>query len=194
MKTLVIRKEDADYWGNLIQSPAVDLDELELPRNSLLKKWTVAFDDGIQADLKVCSSEDDVWCEMVWFNTDGVELTCSDPCNDRLEGEWPCSIEEHDVVVEIGTPKERKTLESWEKEMIEDLLKPLRSLRDVMAGIEAGEGHPNSAETLVDIDDDRLLKMLVEAVKRSDRMEDIMETFYTDLQAAACNADKEDRE
>jgi hypothetical protein len=99
MKILEINRHDIEKWDELLKRPVVDLGEEEYPEDACLFCHTVKFDDGTEADLKVCSGKTNLWCEMVWFDKDGGQLTCSDPCNDKLEGLWPCSIDGHDVLV-----------------------------------------------------------------------------------------------
>lgn len=102
MLGLVIHKEDADFWNPLIASPTVDLEEMNIPKNALLQKWAASFKDGVEANLKVCSGEISVWCEMAWLDKKGEEIALSIARNDRLEGEWPCPVEGHDVFVYVG--------------------------------------------------------------------------------------------
>lgn len=102
MLGLVINKEDADYWNPLIASPTVDLDENNIPKNTLLQRWAGSFPDGIQASLQVVSGDDVVWCEVIWSDKQGAEICHSDPCHTRLEGEWRCPVEGHDVFVYAG--------------------------------------------------------------------------------------------
>lgn len=99
MKILEINGKDIEKWDELLMKPVVDLDDEGLPEDACLWTRTAKFDDGTEADLKVCSGSTNLWCEMVWFNRDGQQIACSDPCNDRLEGLWSCSVEGHDVLV-----------------------------------------------------------------------------------------------
>lgn len=85
-RLFLISKEDIDHWEALMKKDKVDLDVEGLPKGQCVERWTIDFGDGMQADLKVCTSDDDVWSEMVWFK-DGTEVSHTDVC-DSLVGEW----------------------------------------------------------------------------------------------------------
>lgn len=99
MKIMEVAKSELDKWNALLKETEIDFEEQDIDEDATLFCQTVTFDDGMFADLKVCSGQTNLWCEMVWFDKDGYELTCSDACNDTLDGEWLCSIEGHDVLV-----------------------------------------------------------------------------------------------
>ena len=53
-----------------------------------IKVYTVEFDNGYFADIKVCGADEDLpWTEMVLFNKNGGECCCTD-CSDEFDGEW----------------------------------------------------------------------------------------------------------
>lgn len=59
----------------------------EQRRLGVAQVWSVRFEDGVQADVKVCCVEENCWCEVVWFTEGGQEYTCSSP-DDDLGGAW----------------------------------------------------------------------------------------------------------
>ena len=88
MKKLTIKKDELKKWNDLLKLDEVDFEGLDIPEDTTLFCKTVEFDDGAFADLKVCSGQTNLWCEMVWFDKNGCEISCSDACADTLEGEW----------------------------------------------------------------------------------------------------------
>jgi hypothetical protein len=50
---------------------------------------SVIFKNGYQADIKACTGDigDSVWCEMVLFDENGNELSCTD-VDETIDGEW----------------------------------------------------------------------------------------------------------
>ncbi len=71
-----------------------------LPRCDNIKTWTGKFADGCEVDVKINSSEDDVWTEAVLFDEGGSELAHTEVC-DTIRGDWHFSIngDEYTVVV-----------------------------------------------------------------------------------------------
>jgi len=52
-----------------------------------LKTFTLTFDKGFQMDIKINSSEDDIWSEAVLFDGEGHQLAFTEP-SDTIKGEW----------------------------------------------------------------------------------------------------------
>lgn len=88
MKQMIVPAAEMDYWNKWLKENQIDFNEVDFDYDSTLFCQTVAFDDGTQADLKVCSGQTNLWCEMVWFDRDGNEIACSDACADALDGIW----------------------------------------------------------------------------------------------------------
>ena len=84
-----IPKHDMERWNNLMSQKCVDYGKENLPRFSCVFVKSVKFDDGVLADLKVCTSDtnQDLWSEMVVYYEHGHELWVSD-VSDGLDGPW----------------------------------------------------------------------------------------------------------
>lgn len=101
MKQMIVDAKQLDFWNKWLKEKEINFDEVDFPYDATLFCQTVEFDDGVQADLKVCSGQTNIWCEMVWFDEEGRELACSDACADELVGEWKCSLGDGDYDVEV---------------------------------------------------------------------------------------------
>jgi len=111
--TIEISREDNTNFNFLMSAEAKpNLKELGYGEDSCVARWSTEFDDGIVADLKVCTSEDGdpLWCEMVFFEKqdDGSlsEVCCTD-VGDELTGDWSGYIDgvEHIVSVKLKPSK-----------------------------------------------------------------------------------------
>lgn len=56
-------------------------------KDGVLMTWTATFQDGCQADLKICNGDAGPWAEAVLFDTDGHEIACSH-VDTTIWGEW----------------------------------------------------------------------------------------------------------
>ena len=88
MKQMIVDAKQLDFFNKWLQVSEIDFNKDDFPHDATLLCQTVDFDDGTFADLKVCSGQTNLWCEMVWYSENGCEIACSDACDDRLDGEW----------------------------------------------------------------------------------------------------------
>ena len=101
MKQMIVKAEELDFWNKWLKEGEIDFDKVDFPYDATLFCQTVEFEDGTQADLKVCSGQTNLWCEMVWFDENGCEIACSDACADELDGVWEYPFEDGDYNVEV---------------------------------------------------------------------------------------------
>ena len=88
MKKMYVDGKELDKWNELLKLDEVDFEDMDIREDATLFEQTVVFADGAFADLRVCSGQTNLWCEMVWFDKDGYEISCSDATADTLDGEW----------------------------------------------------------------------------------------------------------
>lgn len=93
MKEIKITSEELDKYNALLQKDEIDFEEEGVEEDATLLSKTVRFDDGVWADLRVCSGQTNCWAEVVWFDKEGYEIACSDADAIELEGEWLCSLD-----------------------------------------------------------------------------------------------------
>ena len=89
-KTIELPKADIEFWELLLASDDIDYAEMQFPEESAVFTKTIRFDDGFEADLKVCTNrrEDrDCWSEMVLFDSKGNQIDHTDVSYD-LAGQW----------------------------------------------------------------------------------------------------------
>ena len=102
-KRITISKAEADRWNRLLDlGMDIDFEKENVQEDTTLFGRTVLFEDGCFANLRVCSGQTNLWCEVVWFDKDGDEMCCSDACADTLEGMWECSRGEQYNVEVVG--------------------------------------------------------------------------------------------
>ena len=96
-KDIKIAQSTIDIY-NKMMTMKVDLADINLPKYEMINCWSADFDDGHTMDIRVNTSEDDVWCEAVLFNKGGEEVDVED-VKDTLDGIYKC--EDNDVVYEV---------------------------------------------------------------------------------------------
>ena len=69
--TLAIPAKEVIDYDTLMSQSVVDLDMECLPHMGNIKTWSVEFDNGNVFDLRVNTSDDDVWCEGLFLENSG---------------------------------------------------------------------------------------------------------------------------
>ena len=69
--TLAIPAKEVIEYDTLMSQSVVDLDMECLPHMGNIKTWSVEFDNGNVFDLRVNTSDDDVWCEGLFLENSG---------------------------------------------------------------------------------------------------------------------------
>ena len=99
--TLRLPKADVDYYDLILDGKGNWEDWYE----DYVESYTVRFDNGVEADLKVVGCGDDSpYAELVLFNDSGSEIGFSDAEYD-FSGDWEIWDDEdnHYIVHVIGT-------------------------------------------------------------------------------------------
>ena len=90
-ETVEIDKETSDWLKHLLSYEEMTEEDFEkegIDQDSTVYEETVEFKDGKQADLKVCSGQNNLWAEAVLFSKNGDELCFTEPGFDDLIGGW----------------------------------------------------------------------------------------------------------
>lgn len=101
-KTLEIPSEQLSDATRLLKTKKVDYDKEQISKYSVVYRWTVKFDDGASADIRVCSDSREsgyLWSEMVVYDSLGREIGFSEP-ESYLAGEWVLICELEDGAVQ----------------------------------------------------------------------------------------------
>lgn len=106
-KTIKVDPQVAQELQNLLDQPNVDLHKEKLGKFSTIANFTVRFEDGFEVDIKVCTSEDDVFIDPVLVNSSGFNVQALDPCYDLLE-EYVFEHDTKQYVVELIADKSPK--------------------------------------------------------------------------------------
>lgn len=85
---MTLKIPELEKYNQLMSLTEPDYDEHNLKQYSVIASWTADFGEGIQVDVKVCTSENrtPLWCEAVLFNN-GNEVACSEVM-DELDRDW----------------------------------------------------------------------------------------------------------
>ena len=114
-KKIVVSKENSDLYNRLMKAEAVDLEKEGLEHNDAFCLASVKFEDGVEAELYICTEETAVWAEVWWRDADGEVLEQSEPFYE-LSG-W-FDYKDHAVLVESDTEEEywqgcRDLIHAW---------------------------------------------------------------------------------
>lgn len=100
-KTIIVPKLRAKVVQELLDMEApVDLHELKYPAQSCIHTETAQFENGYEADIKVCTSTDDFFMDAVLFNSYGSEVSVLDVSFEFL-GRYEFEQDGNTYVVEI---------------------------------------------------------------------------------------------
>lgn len=105
-KDIKIAQSTIDIY-NKMMTMKVDLAEINLPKYEIINCWSAEFEDGNTMDIRVNTSEDDVWCEAVLFDKDGHELYVDD-VKDALDGIYECEYNDTSYVLFVTNKEEEK--------------------------------------------------------------------------------------
>ena len=90
--SIIIPKKSLMLWNDRLRSPGnLDYEELDFPQYATVAKWTAAFPNGTEVDLKINTNaleDGDLWAEAVLFDENGCQMACTEPEYDELDGTW----------------------------------------------------------------------------------------------------------
>jgi len=95
-----IPKSHLESYELMLDYGEKELIEYGIHRLDNIKTWSGTFDDGKQVDIKLNSSEDDVWTECVMFTEEGSEC-CVSSVWDEIRGEWNFLCDGEEYIVEV---------------------------------------------------------------------------------------------
>lgn len=86
-KTLKIDKDLAYQFQEFLDMEDVNIHDLNLKEDSTIETFTVRFQDGFEADIKVCAGNHNFFIDPVLFNENGHEV-CTLDVEGNLLGEY----------------------------------------------------------------------------------------------------------
>ena len=99
MRTITVDKGFAEWLNAVLAEGELDFEAFDVEEDSTLYDNAVKFDDGVVAEVKVCTGQSNAWAECVWFDKNGDEIACADP-EFEFEGVWECPLgEQYNVEV-----------------------------------------------------------------------------------------------
>jgi hypothetical protein len=141
--TLTIPSKEVIEYDTLMSQSSVDLDMEGLPHMGNIKTWSVEFDNGNIFDLRVNTSDDDVWCEGIFL--DAEETICSemyvDDVRDTLLGTYEFTDDANNERYVVRVTTEETVKGEWRNEQ-EEGRNPLYVAVYVDRG-ECCDGKPN---------------------------------------------------
>ncbi|MDR0286653.1 MAG: hypothetical protein LBI03_02945 [Clostridiales bacterium] len=86
---LYLDKETVNRWQRLVNMSEVDFDRDGIDPDCVLEAWSVEFDNGYFAELKVCSGEDNLFLDAVLFEpwNDALRQAFVLDCPDNILGD-----------------------------------------------------------------------------------------------------------
>lgn len=100
-----VSRSDIDFIEDLLErsnnissSDGMDLEREGVDRNSLIRSYTAKFKDGCEADIKLVSTDDDLYIDAILFDEQGHELIVFDPCYEFL-GDFEFELEKDGQVI-----------------------------------------------------------------------------------------------
>ena len=89
ISTIKLDKNEIDKYNILLDMPSEDDGVINAgyDEDSTIECFTAQFADGHFADIKICSGQNNFFCDPVLFNKDGYEV-CVLNCADTLNGEY----------------------------------------------------------------------------------------------------------
>jgi len=78
LEELRLDRETAERWQRLLDMPSVDFGKENIDRDCTIETWSVEFENGHVADLKLCSGDSNLFLDAVLF----------EPCNIGLQEEF----------------------------------------------------------------------------------------------------------
>ena len=67
LRELFLAKDEVDKWQRLLDMSTVDFSKENIDSDCTLEVWSVEFDDGYVADLKVCSGSNNLFLDAILF-------------------------------------------------------------------------------------------------------------------------------
>lgn len=92
--TMFIPKKTVDKYNHLLDMKDMDFENEGIDEDAVLKTYTFRFANGIEADIKVCSGQTNLFVDPVLFHN-GCEC-CVLETADTVDGEY--SFEYNDVI------------------------------------------------------------------------------------------------
>lgn len=99
-KNIEISKSKLEEYEKMFGYGVEELVENKLPILSTIETFNVEFDNGFEVDIKINTSEDDVWSEGILFDENGGTCCMTDVC-DSLGGDWSFTFGDDEYVVNI---------------------------------------------------------------------------------------------
>lgn len=118
VQIIYVKKETINLYNHLLDLPAKEnqIEDLGYPEDSTIDCFTVFFEDGCFADVKLCSGQSNFFCDPVLYDK-GYEAVVLD-CADQINGEFQFAYKNNIYIVIV---KEEETMMDYE-----DLLHEVR--------------------------------------------------------------------
>ncbi len=95
-----IPRKELDYYNRLLAMTEVDFEKEQISEDSTLQTYTVDFGNGIEADIKVCAGQTNLFVDPVLFHN-GSEV-CVLETADEVDGEYFFEYEGVTYIAEIA--------------------------------------------------------------------------------------------
>lgn len=86
-QTITIKKSEAKKIQEYLDMERIQIFYMNLSKDDIIEEYTAKFDNGYEADIKVCSGTNNFYVDPVLFDDLGHEVDLIDP-RDTLLGEY----------------------------------------------------------------------------------------------------------
>ena len=91
-------KTDNTYFVNKLLASTPE--EMDQPKSTTIWRWTGKFENGMECDVIIHSSDDDFYIDGVLYDQNGCECCVTDVC-DELLGEYKFEYEGDEYVCNV---------------------------------------------------------------------------------------------
>lgn len=100
-KTITVRKETAIWAERMLDMENVDFDDLDVDEDSTVFVLTAQFEDGYEADIKLCSGQSNFFVDPVLFDPLGRQAALLPPDDMEIDGTYEFKLPTKTYVVNV---------------------------------------------------------------------------------------------
>ena len=94
-----ISRDEHDYWQPLLDEATLDFDTLNILKWATLKTYLFDFGGGVEAEIKICSGDKNLFIDPVLFIND-KQLQVLD-CEGDLLGDYEFELDNNSYIASI---------------------------------------------------------------------------------------------
>lgn len=104
-QVIVVEAKLMNYYNELLDAGVIDLHAKGISKYSTVDKWTAEFSNGIEVDIKICSSTDQLFVQAVLFDN-GSDVSVIE-VEYELDGEYYFEYKDVLYVIKVCDEEEK---------------------------------------------------------------------------------------